>query len=199
MKKIIRLIICYCFILCAFSSYGCSSIDDKRKIEEQLAKDCNYPLKIVKIERLNDYQLPRLTGFIFALKDISVMRYNLAKSVRDYYLKKLTKNEIINVIDSIEMICNNYNKKFQEACFLWDGSYDILHKDTIIPVIDGSRNYRLTVTDGHKEVITYAKILANGSIETAFQLTELVEEYINAKSELYIDIFKYKYKYNLFR
>jgi len=195
MKKLFGLIIC-CFILCVFNS-GCSSID-KRKIEEQLAKDCNYSetLKIIDIERLNDYQLPQLTRFIFFPARVSEMHADLSKNFNDYYLyKKLTKKEIINIIDSIEIVCNNYDNEFEEVCFLWDGSYDILHKDTIISVIDGSRNYRLTVTDGHKERITYAKILENGSIETALQLSKLVEDYFNAKSELYNSIFEYKYNY----
>lgn len=189
MKKLFGLIIC-CFILCS-----CNCID-KRRIEEQLAKDCNYSetLKIIDIERLNDYQLPPQIRFIFSTTRVSEMSADLAKSFNDYYLyNKLTKKELINIIDSIEIVCNNYVNRFEEVCFLWDGSYDTLHKDTLIPVIDGSKNYRLTVKDGHREIITYAKIYKDGSIETSLQIPKLIEEYFNAENKLYNNISKYKY------
>jgi hypothetical protein len=188
MKKLFGLIIC-CIILCS-----CNCID-QRRIEEQLSKDCNYSetLKIIDIERLNDYQLPPQIRFIFSTARVNEMNANLAKNFNDYYLyKKLTKKELINIIDSIEIVCNNYVNRFEEVCFLWDGSYDTLHKDTIIPVIDGSKNYRLTVTDGHREIITYAKIYKDGSIETSLQIPKLIEEYFNAENELYNSISKYK-------
>ena len=197
MKKLFCLIVVGLSVL-IFSD--CYSFTDKKKIKEQFTEDCNYSenLKIIKIEKLNNYQLPQTTPIMFGISHLSKLGADLSSRACDCYVdKRITKKELVNIIDSIKKDIdeNESVMKLEEICFLWDGTLDILHEDTIIPVIDGSRNYKLTVTDGHKEAITYAKVLKDGSVETGIGLSQLLQEYLDKRSDLWDDMLEYEFDY----